>query len=53
MSPRAEPKSALRPSIGANTLPNEAPIQRAGTISPPLKPQPRVIAVNRSLMIKA
>ena len=33
-------------NIGARKEPSVAPITRDGTISPPLKPLPRVIAVN-------
>ena len=44
--PSAAPKLAGMPSSPPIKHPNVAPIKKAGTISPPLKPQPMVRAVN-------
>ena len=38
---------------GAATQPNVAPVKKIGTISPPLKPAPRVSAVNSIFIRKA
>ena len=39
---------AVRPSNGAIKLPKVEPTKNTGSISPPLKPAPRVRAVNKS-----
>ena len=51
--PSAAPSCGGRPSSGAATQPNVAPVKRIGTISPPLKPAPRVSAVNSIFKRKA
>ena len=45
--PMAAPKPPGRPSAWAATQPKVAPTKKEGTTSPPLKPQPMVMAVNR------
>ena len=44
--PSAAPSCGGRPSSGAATQPKVAPVKKMGTISPPLKPAPKVSAVN-------
>ena len=51
--PSAAPSCGGRPSSGAATQPNVAPVKKIGTISPPLKPAPRVSAVNSIFKRKA
>ena len=43
--PQAAHNPIGRPNIGARKLPRVAPIKRVGTISPPLKPPPKVTEV--------
>ena len=43
--PHAAHNPTGSPNIGAKKLPSVAPTKRVGTISPPLKPAPRVRAV--------
>ena len=50
--PQAAHKPTGRPNIGARKLPNVAPTNKAGTISPPLYPPPRVAAVNTIFKMK-
>ena len=51
------PKAAAKPGSIPNRLPakqpNVEPIKKTGTISPPLKPAPKVMAVNSILSKKA
>ena len=49
--PQAAHKGAGRPKRGAITQPRVAPVKKEGTISPPLKPAPSVIAVKRTFNI--
>ena len=50
--PHAAHKPTGRPNIGARKLPSVAPTKSVGTISPPLKPPPRVAAVKSIFRIK-
>lgn len=43
--PIAEQRLVSRPVILPNKQPKQAPIKKDGTISPPLKPAPKVITV--------
>ena len=51
--PQAAHKPTGRPNTGPKKLPRVAPIKRVGTISPPLNPPPRVMAVNKIFKIHA
>ena len=51
--PIAAQKEGGRPTKEANRQPNVAPIVKDGTISPPLKPAPIVMAVSKSLRANA
>ena len=51
--PQAAQRPIGSPNIGARKLPSVAPTNNVGTISPPLNPPPRVIAVNIILRRKA
>jgi hypothetical protein len=46
--PIAAPREQSRSSNGAIKLPKVEPTKNTGSISPPLKPAPRVRAVNKS-----
>ena len=46
--PIAAPIEQSIPKIHDTALPNAEPTKNAGRISPPLKPAPKVTAVNRS-----
>ena len=48
---RAAPKEGESPTSGPSRHPMVDPTKKAGTISPPFMPQPRVIAVKRSFTI--
>ena len=43
--PSPAPKEGCSPSRGAAVQPKVAPVKNTGTISPPLKPAPRVMVV--------
>ena len=45
---RAAPKEGESPTSGPSRHPMVDPTKKAGTISPPFMPQPRVMAVKRS-----
>ena len=51
--PMAAEKDGSRCNNGPTTQPNVAPTKKEGTISPPLNPHPRVMAVNTIFMRKA
>ena len=51
--PHAAHNPTGSPNIGAKKLPSVAPTKRVGTISPPLKPAPRVRAVKMIFKRKA
>ena len=51
--PIAAPIDGSSPMKGAATQPKVEPTKNAGTISPPLKPEAMVIAVNSIFIIKA
>ena len=52
-SPSAAPKPGFIPISGATVQPKVAPTKKQGTISPPLKPAPRVSTVNTIFSTKA
>ena len=51
--PTAEQRDGENPKIWPNKQPNVAPTKNEGTISPPLKPEPMVIAVKIILRKKS
>ena len=51
-SPRDAPNDGFNPIRLPKVFPKVAPMKNTGTISPPLKPAPRVIAVNKIFKAK-